>query len=152
MSKVIATIGPGTESKERIRKLSELGVKIFRLNLSHNSIEWHIKVINNIREVSPSSSILADIPGRKIRTTFNVSKERFKKAQTIYLVSNDFTADCLKSKFIYEVNNNILFTMAKKGMKIYADDGRLSFYVENPSLILHSVLHHNSMLKRSKNE
>ena len=33
MSKVIATIGPRTESKESIRRLSELGVKIFRLNL-----------------------------------------------------------------------------------------------------------------------
>ncbi len=131
MSKVIATIGPKTESKESIRQLSSLGVKIFRLNLSHNSIEWHIKVINKIREVSPSSSILADIPGRKIRTTFNVSKERFKKGQKIYLISSNFTQNFLNSKFIYEVNNNILFTMAKKGMKIYADDGRLSFDVES---------------------
>ena len=77
MTKIIATIGPRTESKESIRKLSELGVNIFRLNLSHNNIEWHIKVINKIRDVSPSSSILADIPGRKIRTTFNVCKEEF---------------------------------------------------------------------------
>ena len=73
MSKVIATIGPKTETKESIRELTELGVKLFRLNLSHNCIEWHLKVINNIRQVSPSSSILADIPGRKIRTTFNSS-------------------------------------------------------------------------------
>ena len=79
MSKVIATIGPRTETKESIKALTELGVKLFRLNLSHNCIEWHVKVINNIRQVSPSSSILADIPGRKIRTTFNVSKEKFKR-------------------------------------------------------------------------
>ena len=88
MSKIIATIGPRTETKDSIWDLTKLGVKIFRLNLSHNSIEWHVKVINKIREVSPSSSILADIPGRKIRTTFNISKERFKKGQKIYLVSN----------------------------------------------------------------
>ena len=78
MSKVIATIGPVTETKNTIKKLYDLGVKIFRLNLSHNNIKWHEKVINNIRETTSSSSILADIPGRKIRTTFNVSKERFK--------------------------------------------------------------------------
>ena len=131
MSKIIATIGPRTETKESLEELSALGVKIFRLNLSHNSIEWHIKVINNIREVSPSSSILADIPGRKIRTTFNVSKEKFKKDQKIYLVSTDFTDYSYKSNYIYEVNNNILFNMAKTGMIIYADDGRLSFEVEN---------------------
>lgn len=131
MSKVIATIGPKTETKEIISKLTDLGVKLFRLNLSHNSIEWHLKVINNIRQVSPLSSILADIPGRKIRTTFNVSKEKFYKDQKIYLVSNNFSQDSHKSNYIYEVNNNILFHMAKKGMKIYADDGRLSFEVEN---------------------
>ena len=53
MSKIIATIGPRTETKENLKELSSLGVKIFRLNLSHNNIEWHIKVINNIRDVSP---------------------------------------------------------------------------------------------------
>ena len=131
MSKIIATIGPRTETKESIKELNALGVKIFRLNLSHNSIEWHIKVINNIRDVSPSSSILADIPGRKIRTTFNISKEKFKKDQKIYLVAKNFTERVHKSNYIYEVNNNILFNMTKKGMTIYADDGRLSFEVEN---------------------
>jgi len=133
MSKVIATIGPRTESKKSIKELSELGVKIFRLNLSHNSIEWHINVINNIRQISPTSSILVDIPGRKIRTTLKVSNEKFKKGQIIYLVSNNFNKDSLKSKYIYEINNNILFNMAKKGMEIYADDGRLSFYIKDVS-------------------
>ena len=131
MSKVIATIGPRTESKESIRVLSELGVKIFRLNLSHNSIEWHINVIKKIREITPSSSIFIDIPGRKIRTTSKVSKEEFKKGQIIYLVSNKFNKDSIDSRFIYEINNNILFKMAKKGMEIYADDGKLSFYIKD---------------------
>ena len=131
MSKVIATIGPRTESEECIKKLSELGVKIFRLNLSHNSIEWHINIINNIRKITPSSSILVDIPGRKIRTTLKVSKEKFESGQLIYLVSNNFNADLLESKFIYEINNNILFNKAQEGMELYADDGRLSFVVKN---------------------
>ncbi len=131
MSKVIATIGPATETKNSIRKLSDLGITIFRLNLSHNSIKWHEKVIKNIREVTPSSSILVDIPGRKIRTTSKVSKEKFTKGQRIYLVSYDFTKDYLDSNFIYEINNNSLFNMVKKGTKIYADDGRLSFDVES---------------------
>ena len=52
MSKIIATIGPRTETKDSLKELSALGVKILRLNLSHNSIEWHINVINNIRRIS----------------------------------------------------------------------------------------------------
>ncbi len=131
MSKIIATIGPVTENS--IRKLSDLGVKIFRLNLSHNTLEWHLKVINNIRKISPLSSIIVDIPGRKIRTTSKVSKEKFKQGQIIYLVSNSFNKDSLDSKFIYEINNNILFNIAKKGMQIYADDGRISFYIKDVS-------------------
>jgi len=129
LSKIIATIGPVTENS--IRKLSDSGVKIYRLNLSHNSIEWHLNVINKIRSITPSSSILVDIPGRKIRTTIKVSKEKFDKGQIIYLVSENFNKDSLESKFIYEVNNNILFKIAKKGMEIYADDGRLSFYIKD---------------------
>ncbi len=129
MTKIIATIGPITENS--IRKLCGLGVKIFRLNLSHNSIEWHVNVINNIRKITPSCSIIVDIPGRKIRTTAKVSKEKFKKGQIIYLVSNDFNKNSLCSRFIYEINNNILFDLAKKGMEIYADDGRISFYVKD---------------------
>ena len=131
MSKVIATIGPATETKNSIRKLNDLGVQIFRLNLSHNNIEWHEKIINNIREVTPTSSILADIPGRKIRTTFNVSKEKFNKGQRIYLVSNYSFKNHINSSFTYEINNQILLDLAKKGMKIYADDGKLSFDVES---------------------
>lgn len=60
-----------------------------------------------------------------------VSKEKFKKGQIIYLISNDFNKDSLESRFIYEVNNDVLFNMAKKGMEIYADDGRLSFQVKD---------------------
>ena len=129
MTKIIATIGPATENS--IRELSDLGVRIFRLNLSHNSIEWHIDVINNIRRITPSSSIIVDIPGRKIRTTSNVSKEKFYKGQIIYLVSDNYNHNYLKSRFIYEINNNELFNMAKKGMEIYADDGRISFYIKD---------------------
>ena len=133
MTNIIATIGPRTESKESISRLNELGINIFRLNLSHNNLEWHINTIKNIREITPTSSILLDIPGRKIRTTLNVSKEKFKKGQIIYLVSNNFNKESLESRFIYEVNNNILFKMAKQGMEIYADDGRLSFLVKDVS-------------------
>tara|TARA_Y100001968_G_scaffold18606_1_gene14611 strand:+ start:298 stop:1716 length:1419 start_codon:yes stop_codon:yes gene_type:complete len=131
MTKIIATIGPRTEDKESIRELCNLGVQIFRLNLSHNSIEWHKNIINKIREVSPLTTILADIPGRKIRTTFNVCKKEFKEGERIYLVRINSKKDWPKSNFIYEVNNNILFNMTKKGMMIYADDGRLSFLVED---------------------
>ncbi len=131
MSKIIATIGPSTENS--ISKLNDLGVKIFRLNLSHNTIDWHLNVINNIRKITPLSSIIVDIPGRKIRTTTKVCKEQFKKGQIIYLVSNKFDQDSLESKFIYEINNNILFNIVRKGMEIYADDGRISFYVKDVS-------------------
>ncbi|WP_269611055.1 pyruvate kinase [Prochlorococcus marinus] len=128
MTKIIATIGPSTENE--IKKLCDLGVNIFRLNLSHNSIEWHINVINNIREITPSSSILVDIPGRKIRTTSKVCKDKFKEGQIIYLVSNKFDKYPLESRFIYEINNNRLFDIAKRGMEIYADDGRLKFIIK----------------------
>ena len=40
----------------------------FRINGSHNSMEWHIKISKRIKEICPESFILLDIPGLKPRT------------------------------------------------------------------------------------
>jgi pyruvate kinase len=69
--KIIATIGPATNSKEMILKLIGAGVNVCRLNMSHGTYEGHQNVIKNIREASTESgyevAILADLQGPKIR-------------------------------------------------------------------------------------
>lgn len=70
-AKIVATIGPSTNSKEMLSKLIEAGVNVCRINMSHGTYEAHQTVIRNIREASRESgyevAILADLQGPKIR-------------------------------------------------------------------------------------
>ncbi|HYE00467.1 MAG TPA: pyruvate kinase, partial [Alphaproteobacteria bacterium] len=50
-TKIVATLGPSSSSKEMIRTLFETGVDVFRLNFSHGAQEDHGKRLAMIREV-----------------------------------------------------------------------------------------------------
>ena len=70
-TKIVATVGPTTSSKEGIAKLIEAGVNMFRLNMSHGDHKTHRGVFNHIRELSESTrpiAVMADLCGPKIRT------------------------------------------------------------------------------------
>jgi len=71
-TKIVATIGPASESKEVLHKMIEAGMNVVRLNLSHGEYEWHKTIINRVRELSYELNtpigILADIQGPRIRT------------------------------------------------------------------------------------
>jgi pyruvate kinase len=70
-TKIVATVGPSSESKDMLRALADTGVNVFRLNFSHGEHSWHREVINRIREVSRELGvpigILADLQGPRIR-------------------------------------------------------------------------------------
>ncbi len=71
-TKIVATIGPASESKEMLRALVEAGMNVARLNFSHGDYAWHKEIINRVRELShelhTSIGILADLQGPRIRT------------------------------------------------------------------------------------
>jgi len=70
-TKVIATLGPASESKDIIHKMIREGVDVFRLNFSHSTQDEHLKLINIIKdlnlELGTNVSILADLQGPKLR-------------------------------------------------------------------------------------
>ena len=71
-TKIIATLGPATESKERIEQLIRIGVDVLRLNMAHATGEWIACVVDRIRKVSTEVSrhvaIMIDVKGPEIRT------------------------------------------------------------------------------------
>lgn len=70
-TKIIATLGPASSSKEQIEKLIHAGVNVFRLNFSHGSHEAHLALLETVRKVSAEIdipvAILQDLSGPKIR-------------------------------------------------------------------------------------
>ena len=70
-TKIVATIGPASNSLEMIEKLVREGVNVFRLNFSHGTHSEHLEVLSFIREVEKNTGlflgVLQDISGPKIR-------------------------------------------------------------------------------------
>jgi pyruvate kinase len=68
-SKIVCTIGPATDSEEKLMQLRDNGVDVLRLNFSHASKEGEEMkaLVKRIRKVVPELAILCDIQGPKIR-------------------------------------------------------------------------------------
>ncbi|MFX0147781.1 MAG: pyruvate kinase [Candidatus Hodarchaeota archaeon] len=65
--KIIATLGPASDSKNMIKKLIDTGIDIFRLNFSHGTHDEKRQLVEKIRGINDYVGILADIQGPKIR-------------------------------------------------------------------------------------
>lgn len=71
-TKIIATVGPATESPERLEQLILSGVDVIRLNMAHGSGEWVQMLMKRIRDVSNKVerhvAVMMDVKGPEIRT------------------------------------------------------------------------------------
>lgn len=70
-TKIVATIGPASNTKEKLKELAEAGVSVFRLNFSHGGASDFVKIIEYIRavekEIGRPITIMQDLSGPKIR-------------------------------------------------------------------------------------
>ncbi|UOQ67140.1 pyruvate kinase [Hymenobacter volaticus] len=70
-TKIVATVGPASNTYERLAMLIREGVDVFRLNFSHGSYEDHLSVINTVRRLNKdlrtNVGLLQDLQGPKIR-------------------------------------------------------------------------------------
>ena len=70
-TKIVATVGPGSDSEDMIGRLIAAGVDVFRLNFSHGAVEHHQRIAERIRRQARHHDryvgVLADLQGPKIR-------------------------------------------------------------------------------------
>ena len=131
-TKIVATIGPATQSEEIITALIKAGVTTFRLNFSHGDHKDHQERIKTIRKVSENLDldigILQDLQGPKIRLgRFKDGPVKVKKGDKFSLTSNE--VECTKS--IANVTYNKLAQEVTSGKRILLDDGKIEMIVEN---------------------
>jgi pyruvate kinase len=71
-TKIIATVGPATESPEKLAELIRSGVDVIRLNMAHGTGEWVTNLVKRIRDVSTEQqrhvAVMMDVKGPEIRT------------------------------------------------------------------------------------
>ncbi len=70
-AKIVATLGPSSNTLEKIEELIQAGINVARINMSHGTHAGHAKVIQTIRQASKNTgyevAILCDLQGPKIR-------------------------------------------------------------------------------------
>ena len=120
-TKIIATVGPSVDSKNKIHELINSGADVIRLNFSHGSHEDHKNIVDWVRDYPKSIAIMQDIQGPKIRTGISQEGTFLEAGQVIELTSKESNSTD-KSIFI---NYENLLTDIKPGERIFIDDGQV---------------------------
>ncbi len=127
-TKIVATIGPGCDSKEALQKLVDSGVVCFRINLSHGSNENKKKYFDLIKSLNLSvgnrPTILADLAGPKIRVEELKTPLKVKKGDLVE-ITNEKTGER-----VIPVSRGIKFRKLNPGARILIDDGRIALEVK----------------------
>lgn len=126
-TRIVATIGPASDSDETIRELIEAGVDVFRLSFAHGDIASGIERLRRIRALAPDLALMVDIPGPKIRAgSFGTTPVALSVGDTIELVEAfDETSTAQR----IAVERRGVLSMLKVGDKIHIGDGGVSLDV-----------------------
>ena len=129
-TKIIATIGPASNSYEKLLELYNSGVNVFRLNFSHGRQDDHEQVIKHIVRLNEfqnaNISILADLQGPKLRTGLMQNNAIELVEGESIKVTNE---DVIGTKQLISVTYQQLSKDLKIGESILIDDGKLELQV-----------------------
>ncbi len=129
-TKIVATVGPASNSKETLRSLIHEGVDVFRLNFSHGTHEDHLKVIKNVRELNAelgtTVSLLQDLQGPKIRIQEVQPDTVIERGQELLIT----TRQLLGNREVVSTSYVSLPRDVNYGDTILIDDGKIELKVK----------------------
>ena len=129
-TKIVATIGPASSSKEVLKEMIKAGMNVCRLNFSHGTYEDHADVIQRIEELNEelglNVAILADLQGPKIRTGEMTEGSVELRVGEQVVVQTD---EIIGTEEVFSINYSKLPEDVKKGELILLDDGKIMLEV-----------------------
>ncbi len=130
-TKILATIGPSSSTREQIEKLIDAGVDGFRFNFSHGTHEEHKERYDIVRKLEKEKkvhiSILADMQGPKLRVgEFKDDKVFLKEGQSFVLDMDKVPGDITRVNLPHPE----IFAAVKPGDDLLLNDGSIVLEVE----------------------
>ena len=128
--RILATLGPASNTPEVIRQLVVAGADAFRINMSHGTHADHKQLIDAIRglesELDRPTTILADLQGPKLRVgKFKGDRATLEKGQTFVFDSEKALGDSSR----VTLPHREIFEAVEIGTRLLVDDGKLVFRV-----------------------
>src|SRR5580765_1722547 len=123
-TKIIATIGPASESPDMLERLIRAGLNIARLNFSHGDFASHAEHIARIRAAAKVTgrrvAIMADLPGPKMRVG-NIEPEPIQllPGETFTLTTEDVVGNLRRVSMSFDR----LPIVVKPGDRLFLNDG-----------------------------
>jgi len=130
-TKIVATIGPASESQEKLEALIRAGMDIARLNFSHGDFTGHAERIARIRAAERAAgrriAIMADLPGPKMRVgTIEPEPIQLRSGGTFTLTTEETVGDATRASISFER----LPKVVKPGDRLFLNDGLVQLIVE----------------------
>ena len=151
ITKIVATLGPATSSREILEKMMIEGVNVFRLNFSHGDNEETKAIISTIRELNNDlgipTAILGDLQGPKLRTGSMKENQVLVEGSEVEITTQ--TVEGTSEKF--SINYEHFPSDVNPGEKILLDDGKLVMEVvktDNKEKVIAKVIHGGILTSR----
>ena len=130
-TKIVATIGPASESQEMLERLIRAGLNIARLNFSHGDFTVHAGLIDRIRAAEKATgyrvAIMADLPGPKMRIgKIDPEPVQLVPGDKFTLTSEEITGNSKRVSMSFKQ----LPKVVKPGNKLFLNDGLIQLMVE----------------------
>ena len=130
-TKIVATIGPASESPEMLARLIRAGVNVTRLNFSHGDFSKHGEVVKRIREAARETgrrvAIMADLPGPKMRLgKIDPEPIQLSPGDPFCLTSEDIIGNAGRVSMTFKA----LPRVVKPGNRLFLNDGLVQLVVD----------------------
>jgi pyruvate kinase len=130
-TRIIATLGPASNSFDMIKKLSEAGADVFRLNMSHGDHAATTKLYNTVREVEKATGrpigVLADLQGPKLRIgEFKDKSVELVSGQTFILDMNDMPGDASR----VQLPHPEIYEAVQTNTELLLNDGKIRLQID----------------------
>ncbi len=154
-TKILATIGPASDTLSQLESLIKAGVNVFRMNFSHGTHAYHTEVLKKIREAMANTGlivgVLQDISGPKVRVGKLEQPFHLQKGDILTFIQEEVVgAKVAQGHYSLSINKSEILPKMQVGEFIYLCDGNIRAKVIEAGNVVKTEVQNSGKLSSNK--